>query len=66
MRKIHDIPLLLLVVIAAIIAFGAWAVGASFLAAPIKMGDTFILKSIAGLSKDALFVPLKPLNHQRR
>jgi len=59
--KIHDIPLLLLVVIAAVLAFGGWALGMSFLTAPIQMGETFILKSIAGLAKDALFVPLKPL-----
>jgi len=61
LRKIHDIPLLLLVVIAAGLAFAGWAVGASFLAAPIMMGDVQIAKSIAALAKDALFVPLKPL-----
>jgi Na+/H+-dicarboxylate symporter len=62
MRKsIHDIPLLLLVVIAALLAFGLWAVGLSGLAEPIRMGDTYLSKSIAGLAKDALFKPLKPL-----
>jgi len=61
MKKIHDIPLLLLVVIAAVLAFGLWAAGASFLAEPIKMGNTYVLKSVAGLAKDALFAPLKPL-----
>ncbi|MEM9599763.1 MAG: hypothetical protein AAF926_01950, partial [Pseudomonadota bacterium] len=61
MRSIHDIPLLLLVVVAAVAAFGFWAMGASELAAPIMLGDVYIAKSIAGLAKDALFVPLKPL-----
>lgn len=60
-KTIHDIPLLLLVVVAAFAAFGLWALGASQLAEPILIGDTFILKSVAGLAKDALFVPLKPL-----
>lgn len=61
MRSIHEIPLLLLVVVAAIAAIGFWLLGASALAAPIQLGDTFLSKSIAGLAKDALFVPLKPL-----
>jgi len=61
LKKIHDIPLLLLVVIAAALAFAGWALGASFLAAPIMIGDMQIAKSIAALAKDALFVPLKPL-----
>ncbi len=61
MSKIHEIPLLLLVVIAAALAFGCWALGLSGLAEPIRMGDTFLTKSIAGLAKDSLFVPLKPL-----
>jgi Na+/H+-dicarboxylate symporter len=61
MKTIHDIPLLLLVIVAALAAFGFWALGASGLAAPIMMGDTYLSKSIAGLAKDALFVPLKPL-----
>ncbi|GLQ24085.1 hypothetical protein GCM10007853_19590 [Algimonas ampicilliniresistens] len=61
MRSIHEIPLLLLVVVAALAAFGFWSMGASELAAPIMLGDVFVLKSVAGLAKDALFVPLKPL-----
>ena len=61
MSKIHEIPLLILVAIAAVLAFVGWALGASFLADPIQMGDAFIAKSIAGLAKDSLFVPLKPL-----
>lgn len=61
MKSIHDIPLLLLVVVAALAAFGLWALGASGLAEPIMVGDIFFLKSVAGLAKDALFVPLKPL-----
>lgn len=60
-RSIHDIPLLLLVIVAAVAAFGFWALGASALAADIRMGDVYLSKSIAGLAKDALFVPLKPL-----
>ena len=61
LKKIHDIPLLLLVVIAALIAAGAWAAGLSGLAAPIALGETYLLPSIAELAKDALFKPLKPL-----
>jgi len=61
LKKIHEIPLLLLVVIAAVLAFGLWALGVSGLAAPIQMGDTYLLPSIAELAKDALFKPLKPL-----
>ncbi len=60
-KKIHEIPLLALVVLAAILAVGAWALGFSALAAPIQMGDTYLLPSIAELAKDALFKPLKPL-----
>jgi len=59
--RLHRTPLLLLVVIAALLAFGLWIAGASFLVADIKMGDVTLSKSIAGLAKDALFVPLKPL-----
>jgi len=59
--KFHRIPLLILVVIAAVLAIALYAAGASFLAQPIKMGDTVIAKSIAALAKDSLFVPLKPL-----
>ena len=60
-RKYNDIPLLMLVVGAATLAIILYSIGASFLAEPIKMGDAFISKSIAGLAKDSLFVPLKPL-----
>lgn len=61
MSRIHNIPLLLLVAIAAGLAFLFWALGFSWLADPIAPGGTYLLKSIAGLAKDALFVPLKPL-----
>lgn len=61
MRSIHEIPLLLLVVVAAVAAFGFWQLGASELVAPIMLGDIYLSKSIAGLAKDSLFVPLKPL-----
>jgi len=61
MSRIHDIPLLLLVVIAAALAVLFWAFGFSWLAQPIEPGGTYLLKSIAHLAKDALFVPLKPL-----
>lgn len=61
MSRIHNIPLLLLVVIAAALAVVFWFMGFSWLAQPIAPGDTYLLKSIAGLAKDALFVPLKPL-----
>ena len=61
MSRIHNIPLLLLVAIAAGLAFLFWALGASWLADPIAPGGTYLLKSVAALAKDALFVPLKPL-----
>ena len=61
MSRIHDIPLLLLVVIAAALALIFWFLGLSWLADPIAPGGTYISKSIAALAKDALFVPLKPL-----
>ena len=61
LKKIHDIPLLLLVVIAAGLAITSWALGLSGLAAPIQMGETYLLPSIAELAKDSLFKPLKPL-----
>ncbi|WP_298915261.1 cation:dicarboxylase symporter family transporter [uncultured Algimonas sp.] len=62
MKTIHDIPLLLLVIVSAAAAFGFWGLGAADeLAAPIVIGDTFLSKSVAGLAKDALFVPLRPL-----
>ena len=61
MSKIHNIPLLLLVFLSATAAMLCWVFGLSALASPIMMGDVFVSKSVAGLSKDALFVPLKPL-----
>ncbi len=61
MSRIHNIPLLLLVVIAAGLAFIFWAMGWAWLAQDIAPGGNYLLKSIAGLAKDALFVPLKPL-----
>jgi len=61
MSRIHDIPLLLLVVIAAALAIIFWLLGFSWLAADIAPGGTYLVKSIAGLAKDALFAPLKPL-----
>ena len=61
MSRIHNIPLLFLVAIAASLAFLFWFLGASWLAQPIAPGGTFLLKSIAGLAKDSLFLPLKPL-----
>lgn len=60
-KSYFDIPLLLLVVIAAALAFGAWSLGLSGLVEPLKMGNVYLTKSIAGLAKDALFVPLKPV-----
>jgi Na+/H+-dicarboxylate symporter len=59
--RFHRTSLLLLVVLAAALAVGLWFMGASFLAQPISAGGVTISKSIAGLAKDALFVPLKPL-----
>ncbi len=61
MSRIHDIPLLLLVVIAAALAILFWLLGFSWLAADIAPGGTYLTKSIAGLAKDALFAPLKPM-----
>jgi len=61
MSGIHKIPLLLLVVVAAALAIILWLLGQSWLAADIAPGGTYLTKSIAGLAKDALFVPLKPL-----
>ncbi|GGX74262.1 hypothetical protein GCM10011309_25490 [Litorimonas cladophorae] len=61
MSRIHDIPLLLLVVIAAGLAFLFWFLGFAWLAQDIAPGGSYLLKSVAGLAKDALFVPLKPL-----
>jgi len=61
MTKYYNIPLLILVLIAAVLAFAFWAMGLSGLVEPLRMGDTYLTKSIAGLAKDALFVPLKPV-----
>lgn len=61
LSKFHEISLLLLVVLAALLATALWFAGASFLADPIMMGDVTLSKSIAGLAKDSLFKPLKPL-----
>ncbi|MEP3888940.1 MAG: cation:dicarboxylase symporter family transporter [Hellea sp.] len=61
MSKYYNIPLLLLVVISAALAFAFWAMGLSGLVEPLKMGDVYLTKSIAALAKDALFVPLKPV-----
>ena len=61
MSKIHNIPLLLLVFLSATAAMLCWIFGLSALSSPLMLGDVFVSKSIAGLAKDALFVPLKPL-----
>lgn len=61
MTKYYNIPLLFLVAIAAALAFLFWGLGLSGLVEPLKMGDVYLTKSIAGLAKDALFVPLKPV-----
>lgn len=61
MQRYYDVPLLNLVLISAVVAFGFYFAGASFLVSPVQMGETYLLKSIAGLAKDALFVPLKPV-----
>lgn len=61
MSRIHNIPLLLLVVVAAALAIILWFLGFSWLAQDIAPGGTYLIKSIAGLAKDSLFVPLKPL-----
>lgn len=61
LQRFHEISLLLLVVIAATLAIGLWLMGATFLVEPLSAGGVTILKPIAALAKDALFVPLKPL-----
>lgn len=61
MSRIHDIPLLLLVAIAAGLAVLFWFLGFEWLAQDIAPGGNYLTKSIAGLAKDSLFVPLKPL-----
>ena len=57
MASYYRIPLILLVVVAAVLAFGFWALGASALAEPLP----FLGLSIGQLAKDALFVPLRPI-----
>lgn len=61
LQRFHEISLLLLVVIAAGLAVGLWLLGATFLVEPLSAGGVTLLKPIAALAKDALFVPLKPL-----
>jgi len=61
LTKYYDFPLLLLVMISAALAFAFWAMGLSGLVEPVRLGDIYFTKSIAGLAKDALFVPLKPI-----
>ena len=61
LNKYYQIPLLLLVLIGAVLAFAFWGLGLSGLVEPVRMGDIYFSKSIAGLAKDALFVPLKPV-----
>ena len=61
LTKYYNIPLLIIVLISAVIAFAFWALGLSGLTAPIQMGDIYLTKSVAALAKDALFVPLKPV-----
>ncbi|WP_371396464.1 cation:dicarboxylate symporter family transporter [Fretibacter rubidus] len=61
LNKYYEIPLLLLVIIGAVLAFAFWGLGLSGLVEPVRMGDIYLSKSIAGLAKDALFVPLKPV-----
>ena len=58
MSQYYRIPLILLVVFAAVLALGFYALGASgALAAVIP----WLGSSVAGLMKDALFVPLRPV-----
>ena len=61
LKRLYNTSLLLLVVVAAGLAFGLWALGASFLAEPVIVGSVTLAKPIAALAKDALFVPLAPL-----
>lgn len=61
LKRLYNTSLLLLVVVAAALAFGLWALGASFLAEPVTIGSVTLAKPIAALAKDALFVPLAPL-----
>ena len=61
LKKYNETSLLLLVVTAALLAVILYIIGASFITEPLKLGEVFVLKSIAHLAKDALFVPLKPI-----
>ena len=61
MRRYYNIPLLFLVIGAAILAVVLYMLGASGLTKPLMAGDIYLTKSIANLAKDALFVPLKPV-----
>ncbi|WP_017932049.1 cation:dicarboxylate symporter family transporter [Robiginitomaculum antarcticum] len=61
LNRYYNIPLLILVLIAAVLAVGLWALGADGLVRPIMAGETYLAKSVADLAKDALFVPLKPV-----
>ena len=57
MQRYYSIPLILLVILAALLAVGFWAMGASGLATDIPgLG-----LSVGQLAKDALFVPLRPI-----
>jgi len=61
MKRYYSIPLLFLVIGAAVIAVLLYMLGASGLTKPLMAGDIYLTKSIANLAKDALFVPLKPV-----
>lgn len=61
LTKYYNTSLLLLVILSSIIAIVGYIFGASFLVEPVKMGETFVLKSAAHIAKDALFAPLKPI-----
>ena len=57
MQRYYSIPLIWLVVVAALLAVGFWLLGATALVAPIPgLG-----LSLAQLAKDSLFVPLRPI-----
>ena len=58
MQRYYSIPLIWLVLVAAVTAFGFYGLGASpTLAAPLPGLE----RSVAQLAKDALFVPLRPV-----
>lgn len=60
-KKYNQLSLLLLVIISAVLSVLLYVSGASFLVAPIQMGDVSLGLSIASMAKDSLFLPLKPL-----